>query len=866
MTSNSIIYTERKKAFGQAIPYFWSFDLLSDSFFLSTGFIAKLGYSKEKHPQSFDELQNIMRGDHFEQFRNLVQNWITDPKESTFYCTTYFKQSGVNKQIQVLFKGEIIKRIENGHPAALGGSIKFLSDLDPDSSLNTFQTVYYQTDAEGIIQDISPEVRHLSGYTRDELIGQPSSMFYRDPEIRAALLQKLKKNGRVSDFKIQLVSASGKNFHVSVNSALRVDENGEVTGIEGVITNITEKVEAESELKDTRYFFNQIVSNTSDGIFVCDTNLIYTYWNPAMEKITGLKSEEVLGKSFKSLFPHTKKQNIDSMIHTALKGKPTKTDDFYYEVPKTGKSGWAQSSYVPRKNNDGEIIGLIGTVQEITDRKKTEEKLRESDKTLSQISAQIPGGIYQLKVYSGWNAEFLYVNTGFAGLVGLTEAEILEDANAVFDVIHRDDWENFRLNIRESFLELKDLNMEFRVVLQDESVRWLHSNSRPEKQQDGSVLWHGYLEDITAQKEAETAARQFQKQFEAIFNNVPNIIFIKDAEDRFLMVNKAAANFYNKSRDELIGNKDDYSGLSEDNKRRIIEADKKVMENSETVFLPENESITKDGRVFWHQSQKVPFTRPGTSEKTVLTIITDVTLRKQKEKELLETLSIVSEQNKRLLNFAHIVTHNLRNHVGNISMLLSLYQIEESEDEKNELIDLLSSASEGLKESIEDLIEIVEIRSQKEKKLELINLLQYALKIKEILKTEIDRNDVDFRIEIPESLNLRYIPAYLESILLNLASNAIKYSNPDKKSFVKISAASENGDVLLRVEDNGLGMDLDRYGDKLFGLYNTFHDNENSKGIGLFITKEQVESLGGEIQVESKVNHGTLFKIRLSSL
>lgn len=858
--------TERKKAFGQAIPYFWSFDLINDTFSLSTEFTSKLGYSKEKHPQTFEDLQIIMKSEQFEQFKNLVQNWITDPNESTFYCTTYFKQAGSNKEIQALFKGEIIQRTENEHPATLGGSIKYLSELHPGADLNTFQTVYYQTDAEGIILDISPEVQYLSGYTREELIGQPSSMFYRDPETRAALLQNLKKHGRVSDFNIQLVSAGGKIYHVSVNAVLLSDENGEISGIEGVITNITEKVEAESALKDTRHFFNQIVSNTSDGIFVCDTNLIYTYWNPAMEKITGLKSEEVLGKSFKSLFPHTKKQNIDSMIHTALKGKPTKTDDYYYEVPKTGKSGWAQSSYVPRKNNDGEIVGLIGTVQEITDRKKTEEKLRESDKTLSQISEQIPGGIYQLKVYSGWNAEFLYVNKGFAELAGLTETEILDDANTVFDVIHRDDWENFRLSIRESFLELKDLNIEFRIVLPDGSSRWLHSNSRPEKKQDGSVLWHGYLEDITAQKEAETAARQFQKQFEAIFNNVPNIIFVKDADHKFLMVNKAAASFYNKSREELIGSKDDYSGLSEENKRRIIEADKKVMETSDTVFLPENESITKDGNVYWHQSQKVPFTLPGTNKKTVLTIITDVTLRKKKEKELLETLSIVSEQNKRLLNFAHIVTHNLRNHIGNISMLLSLYKIEESEEEKNELIDLLSSASKGLKESIEDLIEIVEIRSQKEKKLESINLLQYALKIKEILKTEIDRNDVDFRIEIPETLNIRYIPAYLESILLNLASNAIKYSDPDKKSFVKISATPENANIILHVEDNGLGMDLNRYGDKLFGLYNTFHNNENSKGIGLFITKEQVESLGGEIQVESKVNHGTLFKIKLSSL
>lgn len=236
-----------------------------------------------------------------------------------------------------------------------------------------------------------------------------------------------------------------------------------------------------------------------------------------------------------------------------------------------------------------------------------------------------------------------------------------------------------------------------------------------------------------------------------------------------------------------------------------------------------------------------------------------------RQTELSDTLDIVSEQNSRLMNFAHIVSHNLRNHAGNISSLLSLYESEESEESRTQLLHYLNLASDRLNEAIQDLNEIIDQQAGSETSIKSLNVSDYFKKIKEILSTDIINHSVVFKTSIPDDIDIKYNPAYLESILLNLISNAIKYRAPDRRPVITIQLELKNGDPILTVQDNGLGIDLDEHGERLFGMYNTFHGNKNSKGIGLYITKNQVESMGGTIDVESEIDKGTTFRVNLSS-
>jgi signal transduction histidine kinase len=140
-------------------------------------------------------------------------------------------------------------------------------------------------------------------------------------------------------------------------------------------------------------------------------------------------------------------------------------------------------------------------------------------------------------------------------------------------------------------------------------------------------------------------------------------------------------------------------------------------------------------------------------------------------------------------------------------------------------------------------------------------LRQVSTSINQIIHT----NNVKINADFNNAESIKYIPAYLDSIFLNLLTNAIKYKHEDRDPVIDISTSldyTNNDRIVLKIADNGSGIDMEKFGDKLFGMYKTFHYNADARGIGLFITKNQIESLNGEIQVESEKGIGTTFTIK----
>ena len=131
------------------------------------------------------------------------------------------------------------------------------------------------------------------------------------------------------------------------------------------------------------------------------------------------------------------------------------------------------------------------------------------------------------------------------------------------------------------------------------------------------------------------------------------------------------------------------------------------------------------------------------------------------------------------------------------------------------------------------------------------------------LESNIESTHAKIEYDFSKAPEVNYIPAYLESILQNLLTNALKYRDPARTPVIKCSTEKDGNHIYLYFEDNGLGIDMERYGDSVFGMYKTFHNHPEAKGIGLFITRNQIEALGGSISLESKVNEGTKFTIKL---
>jgi len=604
------------------------------------------------------------------------------------------------------------------------------------SIFENIQDVYYRTNRQGILIEISPSVKTYSGLSREDVIGKPVSNFYYYKRDRERLIERLKEDGVVTDFEVRIANTRDELLYSSVSAKIVQNDGGEIIAVEGIMRDITQRKLADIKLKETHHFFDQILNNTNEGIYVINSNFEYIYWNSMMEKISGMPAGDVLGEKPFDLFPHVNHEKLTEKLKKAMSGKTVKSADYFYEIESTGNKGWAHAYYTPLRNKEGKVDNVLVAISDISERKKAEEKLRKSDETLNKLSQQVPGAIYQFQQFPDGSSCFPFASKAFKTVYELDPREVAKNAKKALNRIHSDDLDNVITSINDSFNTLDPWELDYRVQLPKRGLRWLRGRARPEKQPDGSVIWHGYLADITE--------------------------------------------------------------------------------------------------------------------------------KKQRENELNETLKIVSDQNSRLLNFAHIVSHNLRNHAGNISALLSLIESETSEEEKAQLFNYLNMASTRLNEAIKDLNDIIDQQSGSMKNISMVNVGEFFEKIREILSTEIIVHNVKFDVHIDKSSTINYNPAYLESILLNLISNAIKYRHPDRDPLISVTFENSDSGPILTIRDNGQGIDLIEHRESLFGMYKTFHENEDSKGIGLYITKNQVESMGGSIDVESEVGRGSAFRINLT--
>ena len=640
------------------------------------------------------------------------------------------------------------------------------------------------------------------------------------------------------------------------------NDSGIIIGTFGISRDITEQKRTELSLIESEKKYRNIFENIQDVIYRTDRRGIVTDISPSIEKYSGFDVNEIIGKSARQFYYNDddwKKLNSELVKTGVIKNFEIRLETLDHKMVYTSVNAYQL------RDHKGKVVGVEGIMRDVTDRKRAEEKLRESHETLEKLTKQAPGVIYQFRQFPDGRSCFPYASEGIKEIYGVTPEEVREDSGPVEEKIHKDDFEKVVKSINKSFHTLERWEIEFRVILPSRGIRWLHGDARPEKLEDNSVIWHGYISDITRQKWIQSANERLTQQFQAVFDTVPNMIFVKDREGRHIMANKATADYHQMTQEEIIGKTDVDLGTRIEEAKVYDEAAQKVIETGEMNYIPEVETSNPKGEKVWFQIIKVPFHQPDEREKTVLTVVTDITKLKQKEKELKESLDIISDQNQKLSNFAHIASHNLRNYAGNISMLISHYDLETDPEEQEELLELLRTSSERLNETIRDLNEMIDSQKISEGDIKLLNLKEYIEKVKEILTNEIISKNVSMKISTPDNLNVTMSSAYLESILLNLISNAIKYRHPDRRPVVDIKAVKKDGGIELTITDNGLGIDLERYGNQLFGMYNTFHGNKDSKGIGLFITKNQVESIGGSISVESKVDRGTMFTLFLPS-
>ncbi|SMC52185.1 sensor histidine kinase [Pedobacter nyackensis] len=351
-----------------------------------------------------------------------------------------------------------------------------------------------------------------------------------------------------------------------------------------------------------------------------------------------------------------------------------------------------------------------------------------------------------------------------------------------------------------------------------------------------------------------------EERFQRAFENAAIGMAIVSLKGKWLRINNSLSEILGYTSSELI--KLAFQDITHpDDLDKDLNLVNEALEGKRESYQMEKRYFHKNGQIVW-AILAVSIVKDSYGKPLhFISQITDISKIKEAEIEVKSVLAVTNDQNRRLLNFAHIVSHNLRSHSGNLTMLLSFIETDTDEHSRNELFKMFRHAATNLQETVGHLNEVVAVNTTTHENLTEVNLgkaINGAIgSIEALLKAE----RVKCINEVEKNIIISAVPAYLDSILLNFLTNSIKYHAKERKPVIKLSAETKDNLVILSIQDNGLGIDLNLNRDKMFGMYKTFHGNKDARGIGLFITKNQIEAMGGKVYVESEVDKGTTFKI-----
>ncbi|WPR70652.1 PAS domain S-box protein [Flavobacterium sp. NG2] len=460
--------------------------------------------------------------------------------------------------------------------------------------------------------------------------------------------------------------------------------------------------------------------------------------------------------------------------------------------------------------------------------------------------------------------KFIEINAKLCDLIGYSAAEIKN--KSFMEITYPEDLEK-DLNKLEELKKglINKYSIEKRYIKKNGKLIWVKLTVSSLHKFNGEITSYiSIIENISKRKLAESKSKEYQQKIESLINTIDGIVWECSAESlEFTFVSEKVKDILGYTSEEWLSTPYFWENhIHQDDKNNVLNfCSQKTNENADHEF--EYRMIAKDGSVVWLRDMVNVISVNGKVE-FLRGIMIDITKTKDIQNDLNNSFDLVTEQNKRLLNFSYIVSHNLRSHTSNISSLTDLINVSDSEEEVIELVQLLKNVSDALNETLENLNEVVNIQSNLGLVVEKIKLKDYIDNTIEVLADKIKEKAVKINLNIDDGIEIVYNPAYLESILYNLISNAIRYSDPNKQAEITISIVTEGNKKVLQIADNGIGIDLKRYGSKIFGMYKTFSNNPESKGIGLFITKNQIDAMGGKITIDSQPGVGTCFNIYIS--
>lgn len=708
------------------------------------------------------------------------------------------------------------------------------------------------------------------------------------PNDRDRVVESLKQttqNNEIVHWKesYQFKKANNQYAYVLDKAYILKDTNGTPIRMIGAMQDITAQRHEEQKLK----LFASVITNTNDSVIISkinseealNTEIVYV--NKAFCNMIGYNELEIIGRN--PFFITGNFTNLNGIQE--LKSKMEKMENFEMELLNYKKDGtpiWVNFSSVPVTNEMGEYSHWVSIQRDITERKIAEEEKEVFYKIIKTMNDAefLDVGLYNILKIICLKFKFSYaevwvinfdksklmyrnnwqLNQNMSlmdGFENIIEAKLGNGIAGITwqekDFVIWNDLQNSPLNRKKL---AKDAGLVSAIGIpvffngEIISIISLFSESKLTDYQIHSKL----LKTISNQLGTYIQKSKTEDELNRFFNLSPDLLCIVGYDGYFKKINTAVVELLGYTSQEILNNLliDFVHPLD---KELTIQKRKQIQEGNVLTNF-ENRYVAKNGDVKWLSWTTIPIQNEGLT----FGVAKDVTERKKMEDERKDLIQELTRSNMELKQFSYITSHNMRSPLTNLMAISNLIDTSNITDKSTvELIEGFKLSTIHLNETLNDLIKILIIKENTNIELENVVFEKVLNTVTNSITSIINKANAKIEYDFEVVKSIMFNSSYLESILLNLITNAIKYAHPERDPVVKIFTTYQNNKVNLIFEDNGLGFNEEKVKGKIFGLYQKFHHHPDSKGIGLYLVHSQINALGGSINVTSQENIGTKF-------
>lgn len=739
------------------------------------------------------------------------------------------------------------------------------SALDPQAQaelenyiLSHLEDAVLVIDLDGKITYASGAVQELLNYTQQELLGQHASIL--TPDGSALATHQAIKDGLAGQELPRewlMRRGDGKLVSIEASFAPLVTISDETYAVVAVIRDLSSRHSVEHQLRDQTnrflFFLDAIPhltwSATPDGKLESINRNIF-------EQL-GFRCDEVQGEAWTRVIRPDKVEKVIAIMSEAERTREAYEFELELYSQRTGEWRWYRINGAPMLDEAGNIVHWYGIATDIDALVRTrQESLQRGEMLRSIVDSQ---KTYVMRTDERGN--FTYLNSAFKAAFYQDKPDPLGQHSISRETIHPEDIESC---VQVAHRCLAAPGHYHNLVLRKPKpglgyvfTEWEFVGIADEAGRGIAVQAMGH--DITQQKIAENE----RENLDLVVRNTDHGIVITDPQGFTIWVNEAFTQMSGYTLADLKGQRPIDLLKGPQTNVEALDAIKQAFAAGEPLFQ-ELISYHRDGRPYWVELALRPIRNQQGEVVQYFSIERDITVQKRRTESLEQLTRDLTQRNQELSEFAYVVSHNLRAPVANIMGLAEILTSQlEGQTEMAEVVSHLNQATRHLDSVILDLQELLDMRPGNGQTYQLCHLPTLIERVEIQLRHQFELTHGRLKTDFLAFEDLPAILPYLQSILQNLISNSLEYRHPERLPQITVGTRLQARWYQIYVEDNGLGIDLTSHGEDIFKLYRRFHDHTDGKGLGLYLVKTQVESMGGKIEVESIPHAGTTFVVSL---